>query len=320
MSTASNHETRIAIPNGWFAVSFSKDLAEGEVKRVHCFGEELVLFRTREGEPQLLNAHCPHLGAHLAEGGKVVGDTIRCPFHQWQFDGTGQCVKIPYSKTGKIPRRAKLRSWAVVERNKLILAWHHAEGKPPEWEVPEAPEFNDPAWTDPRYFELEVQVHIQDMAENNCDPVHFHYVHSAEQIPKSVHTYADDGRYYEAVSEAERDTAMGRFKVRLIRETWGLGLSSVRLADIPNAGLYMFSSTSPVDATKSVSRWAFTVTRNMADIMGDEFIDNLSKGVLEDMRIWENKIHRPDPVLCDADDFLAEFRQWSKQFYSEQSV
>jgi hypothetical protein len=113
---------------------------------------------------------------------------------------------------------------------------------------------------------------------------------------------------------------MGRFKVRLIRETWGLGLSSVRLADIPNAGLYMFSSTSPVDATKSVSRWAFTVTRNMADIMGDEFIDNLSKGVLEDMRIWENKIHRPDPVLCDADDFLAEFRQWSKQFYSEQSV
>ena len=34
----------------------------------------------------------------------------------------------------------------MVERNGMILAWHHAEGKPPEWEAPQLPEFDDPEW------------------------------------------------------------------------------------------------------------------------------------------------------------------------------
>ena len=83
------------IPNGWFAVAFSRDLQVGEVKRIRYFERELVLFRTREGHPKVLDAYCSHLGAHLAEGGRVIGETIRCPFHAWQYDGSGQCVSIP---------------------------------------------------------------------------------------------------------------------------------------------------------------------------------------------------------------------------------
>ena len=45
------------------------------------------------------------------------------------------------------------------------------------------PEIGDPDWTEPRLFELEVPVHMQDMAENNCDPVHFHFVHGNPQHP-----------------------------------------------------------------------------------------------------------------------------------------
>jgi hypothetical protein len=60
----------------------------------------------------------------------------------------------------------------------------------------------------------------------------------------------------------------------------------------------------------------FTVTKNMADIAGEDFIDGMSTGVLQDMRIWSNKIHRTQPVLCAADTHLAEFRRWAKQFYS----
>jgi hypothetical protein len=54
----------------------------------------------------------------------------------------------------------------------------------------------------------------------------------------------------------------------------------------------------------------------MADVAGEEFIAGMSTGVLQDMRIWKNKIYRPNPVLCEADEYLAEFRKWSKQFYS----
>ncbi|MCB9751384.1 MAG: Rieske 2Fe-2S domain-containing protein [Myxococcales bacterium] len=58
------------IPAGWYCVSFSHELAPGQVRRVHYFKRELVLYRTRAGRARLVDAHCPHLGAHLGRGGR----------------------------------------------------------------------------------------------------------------------------------------------------------------------------------------------------------------------------------------------------------
>ena len=315
MRSTTRQHTSLPIPNGWFAVAWSKDLVHGDVKRIRYFDEELVLFRTRSGQAKVLDAYCAHLGAHLGEGGRVMGETVRCPFHGWQYDGDGQCTHIPYCK--RIPSRAKLRSWSVAERNQMIFVWHHAEGKPPDWEVPEMVEFDDPEWTEPRTFELEVPVHMQDMAENNCDPVHFRYVHGMLEVPPSEVSYDADGRFMRMNSRSEQVTPLGTFEVDLERDAWGLGLVSVRTRGIPGAGLLMFSSTSPIDAGHTHSRWVFSVTRNLADIAGEEFICGMSTGVMQDMRIWENKIHRADPVLCEADEYLVGFRRWAKQFYSD---
>ena len=273
-------------------------------------------FRTRSGEATVLDAYCAHLGAHLAEGGRVVGEAIRCPFHGWHYDRTGSCVKIPYAEGERIPRKARVRSWDVVERNGMIFVWHHAEGKPPSWEVPAMPELEDPAWTEPRTFELEVPIHMQDMAENNCDPAHFQFVHGNLQIPESVISYGEDGRFMRMLSKHAQETPQGTFDMELERDAWGLGLVSVRSKGIPGAGLLMFSSTSPIDAGHAHSRWIFTVSRNLADLAGEDFINGMSQGVIQDVRIWKNKIHRANPVLCKADRYLAEFRRWAKQFYS----
>jgi 3-ketosteroid 9alpha-monooxygenase subunit A len=104
--------------------------------------------------------------------------------------------------------------------------------------------------------------------------------------------------------------------VSLERDSWSLGLSSVRLSGIPGAGLLMFSSTSPIDEGHCISRWVFTVSKNMADVAGEEFVQNMTEGVRQDLHIWENKIYRPRPLLCDGDRFLGEFRRWARQFYS----
>ena len=53
------------IPNGWFSVSCSDELAAGDVKLLRYFGEDLVLFRGEDGVAHVLDAYCPHLGAHL---------------------------------------------------------------------------------------------------------------------------------------------------------------------------------------------------------------------------------------------------------------
>jgi phenylpropionate dioxygenase-like ring-hydroxylating dioxygenase large terminal subunit len=315
METATNKPTTLPIPNGWFAVAWSKDLVAGDVLRTRYFDEELVVFRTRSGEIKALNAYCPHLGAHLAEGGRVVGENIRCPFHGWQYGGDGVCAKIPY--TERIPQKARVRAWDVCERNKMVFLWHHDQGVSPYWEVPVMPELGKDGWTEPRYFELEVPVHLQDMHENNCDPVHFKYVHGMTDEPDdSVVSYDEDRRFFRITSKHERETPMGTFETVLERDSFGLGLTSVRTKGIPDAGLLMFSSTSPIDAGHTLSRWLFTVTENLVDIVGDDFINGLQTGVMQDMQIWHNKIHRPTPVLCDADNLLGEYREWTRQFYS----
>jgi len=315
MSSREAEHTELPIPNGWFAVAFSRDLVPGDVKRIHYFGEDLVLFRTRSGAARVLDAYCAHLGAHLGEGGRVIGESIRCPFHGWRYDGSGACVEIPYCD--KIPPRARLRGWDVLERNHLIFVWRHAEGKPPDWEVPALPEFERPDWSPPRTFELAVPVHMQDMHENNNDPVHFHFVHGNLQMPRAEIEFREQGRVMHMVSRQRRETPYGTFDTALETDSWGLGLAAVRIVGIGDAGLLMFSSTSPVDRRNTHSRWVFTVSRDFADAAGEDFVQGLSNGVLQDLRIWTHKVHRAEPVLCEADGYLAQFRRWARQFYSE---
>lgn len=65
---------------------------------VCLLGQNFVVFRTENNEAHAFDAYCPHLGANLGIGGKVKGDCIECPFHEWMFRATdGECVSIPYT-------------------------------------------------------------------------------------------------------------------------------------------------------------------------------------------------------------------------------
>jgi hypothetical protein len=52
------------------------------------------------------------------------------------------------------------------------------------------------------------------------------------------------------------------------------------------------------------------------DLAGEEFMQGLTTGVQQDFPIWKNKVHRARPVLCEADVYLADFRKWARQFYT----
>jgi nitrite reductase/ring-hydroxylating ferredoxin subunit len=63
---------------------------------------------------------CAHLGANLA-GGKVVGNHIQCPFHNWEYNGNGSCVRIPYTDA-PIPEAAQVKSWPSKQRPAFSLS------------------------------------------------------------------------------------------------------------------------------------------------------------------------------------------------------
>ena len=172
-----------AYADGWFRAAYSDELATGEVKPLFMLGRDLVLFRDEEGEAHVLDAHCAHLGAHLGHGGRVDGKCVRCPFHAWLWDGSGRCVEIPYAK--KIPAKARVRSWPVVEKNGLIMLWHHAGGEPPGYELPDIESWGSDEWTPYEVRRWKVRSRWLDMNENAVDQVHFRYVHGAKTVPQT---------------------------------------------------------------------------------------------------------------------------------------
>ena len=65
------HVEIAGFPRGWFAVAFSKDLAVGEPKKLRYFGRHLAAYRGEDGAVRVVDAFCPHMGAHLGAGGHV---------------------------------------------------------------------------------------------------------------------------------------------------------------------------------------------------------------------------------------------------------
>ena len=287
------------LPNGWFIVAMADDLGPGEVRALHYFARDLVLYRTDDGEARLVDAYCPHLGAHLGVGSKVEGPNLRCAFHGWAFDGeSGACKEIPYGGSERIPGKARVRSYPVIERGGAIWAWYHAEEGAPFFELPVVPEMDDPEWTAPLLAEFRIATSCQEMAENNHDFAHFQFVHGTESIPDGEEVI--DGTYKSVKSPG------------LERETFGLGLGVVR---IPKA-LTFVSSVTPIDDDNVHVRWQFTVPLKAGAKAARFFAEQFSAGVTQDIPIWENKIYRPLPVLTKSESGIIAHRNWSKQFYS----
>ncbi|MEP6147918.1 MAG: Rieske 2Fe-2S domain-containing protein, partial [Nisaea sp.] len=69
------------------------------VAPVRLMGEDLVLFRREDNTLGLMSRFCPHRGVDLCYG-RLEGGGIRCSFHGWHFDQTGQCTEQPAEPDG----------------------------------------------------------------------------------------------------------------------------------------------------------------------------------------------------------------------------
>ncbi len=300
------------IPTGWFQVAYTAELAVGDVVPLKYFGTDLVMFRTPDGVAHVLDAFCPHLGAHLGHGGKLEGDAIVCPFHAWAFDGSGQCTRIPYGE--KIPKRATLREWRVDEKNGLVMVWHDAAGRDPLWELPTLPEYGNEAWTTYRTRRWTVATCNQEMAENQVDAAHFQYLHGTAGMP--VTQSRRDGPVLVSTSTTAMTTPMGPVEGMIEVHAYGFGFTTTRFTGLVET--FLVSSATPIDSDHTELWFAFTVRdigKGITGGVGKAFMAEIGRQLEQDIPIWENKIYVDPPMLCDGDGPIGIFRQWSKQFY-----
>src|SRR5262245_37699018 len=97
----------------WQPALLSSELAkpDGPPVRVKLLGEPLIAFRDTQGRIGLMDEFCAHRGVSLwfarnAECG------LRCPYHGWKYDVTGQCVELPSEgPEGPMRKRMKLKSY-----------------------------------------------------------------------------------------------------------------------------------------------------------------------------------------------------------------
>ncbi len=319
----------LPIALGWYGIAFSDELKVGDVKALHYFGREIVLFRTESGAAKVLDAYCPHLGAHLGVGGKVKGESIACPFHGWQLDGQGIVTAIPYAERipPKIEGKPCNHSYPVVEMNKTIWAWYHPNNEPPSFEVVKIDELYDEAWVeDLIHHDWVVNAAVQETAENAADKAHFAFVHRAQTVPEAEIVHEGPRRNAHMISMTPHMDENGKMD-----ETGTLWRESY--LDTSNngpgqtwqtfSGLFdtlMLALITPINDDHIHMRFAYTQKKDQNElqkIMAQSLIDEISSQVEEDIPIWENKIFRPDPNLCDGDGPIYQYRKWFSQFYVE---
>lgn len=318
----------LPVPFGWYAVYMASELVRGDVKPLYYFEQDLVLFRTESGAARVLDAMCPHLGAHIGHGGKVHGESVACPFHGWEYNGDGVCTKVPYAE--KIPPKVAdghpcMKSYPVKEMNGVIWAWYHPEGIDPLFEIEEIPELDDrDNWSEPTIQEWEVNAPLQETGENAVDKAHFEFVHGINEMPASEITVDGFTRSTEMdVRSASYDEEGNRNPNELMDRkitTINIGPGYSLQSFIGITDIRMLGTITPITRDKVFLRFITVIGNDISqtsEVIAQAMLDNLRIQVEQDIPIWNHKKYQEKPILCDGDGPIMQYRKWFSQFYPQ---
>jgi len=313
-----------AYPNGWYAVGFADELPRRGVLVRRFMGGEIVLYRTEGGAACAVEPHCPHLGAHLGHGGRVEGESLRCPFHGFCFDRAGACVSTPYGK--RLPK-ARLGTHRVREQSGLLLVFHDAEGRAPEWEVPP---LDMSGWTPLSRRTTTLRGHPQETTENSVDVGHLAVVHGYRGVTE-VTPLEMRGAHLTVRYAFDRRTLgpLPRMRIEFTIHAHGLGYSLVE-TDVPELGVQsrQFVLATPIgdrQITMRIAlglraapdhRWANRIVRGpIARALAEVLMLGFAADARQDHVIWGNKRYLSPPVLAEGDGPIGAYRRWARQFY-----
>ena len=149
---------------------------DGPPLRIRLLGENLIAFRTTSGRPGLIQNACPHRGASLFFG-RNEEEGLRCVYHGWKFDETGQCVDMPSEPAeSNFKSKIKATAYPCVERNGMVWTYMGPrETPPPLPELPPNLDENCNVWT-----RLEECSFMQAL-EGDIDTVHAFFLVAAEE-------------------------------------------------------------------------------------------------------------------------------------------
>ena len=199
----------------WYPLCFGSEVGHGAVIGREFLDGRVIVFRGENGVAQVTSAYCPHLGADLAVG-RVVGNSIQCAFHRWEYDQRGICQKTGVGDPA--PRAARLFAFPTCERYGIVWAFNGTEAL---WPLP-----------DLAFPESQLTLHNYASEEYACDGWVFACNTPDMQHIKVVHGVTFDGKDPHDLVQWEQWSHSYELKARLsdgIPIDWRLGINGTSI-------------------------------------------------------------------------------------------
>lgn len=161
----------------WHPIYRSEDLPNGWAVPIRVMSEDFTLYRGEGGTAHLVGFRCAHRGTQLSSGW-VEDDCIRCRYHGWKYDGSGQCVEQPLEDPS-FAAKIRIAGYPVEEYLGLIFVYL-GEGDPPP-----LPRY--PAMEGEGVLEVDVITRASNWANQiENDTGHGVFTHRPASFPKGV--------------------------------------------------------------------------------------------------------------------------------------
>lgn len=316
-------------PEGWYVVAESRELACGELKERIWLGRSIVYWRDLHGDVCVADGICPHLGSHLGPtaGGKLNNGNLVCPFHGFEYDVSGSCVR---ARDVKPPRSAQLTRFAVTETSGLIFAYFGRDATNPRWQTPLFPADN--MARDLR--RMQFRAHPQTTSENSVDMNHLEEVHGYTKLTQLRETEVCGPFLFSSYSFTRNMLTFGlrkvKFDVEITIGVWGLGVSTVNVATEYGILARQWVLSTPLDGemiemwlivdVRKLPNWWWLnrlVRRPAAKLAAKLAVNDLEWEVRKDAVIWDKQNFRSRPAYSALDRDISLFRRYCQQFYSK---
>ena len=161
------------VKNCWYVAAWDEEVGAQALFSRLLLSEPVLLYRDGTGQVIALEDRCCHRSAPLSAG-KREGDCVRCMYHGLKFDPTGACIEIPGQD--RVPPKARVRRYPVVEKNRLIWIWMSDPELANPNEVLDFFWHDSPEWAmKPGY--IHYQANYQLITDNLLDFTHLAWVH-----------------------------------------------------------------------------------------------------------------------------------------------
>jgi 3-ketosteroid 9alpha-monooxygenase subunit A len=315
---------------GWHCLGLADAYRDSRPHALEAFGTKLVVFADSDGKLHVLDAYCRHMGGDLSRG-TVKGDTVACPFHDWRWGGNGRCAQVPYA--GRVPPRARTRSWPTLEQNRQLFVWNDPQGHPPPAGVtiPRIEGAFSPEWSDWTWNSIRIDgANCREVVDNVVDMAHFFYIHfafptyfknvfeghiaSQYLTSRARPDVVTGGNYSTGGDTSLRSEASYFGPSYMIDYLWhdyhGMTVETV-----------LINCHYPITPNSFLLQWGVIVkrlpglTQTQADRAAAKFADSLGVGFQQDVEIWKHKTRIDNPLLCAEDGPVYQLRRWYDQFY-----